>query len=123
MRIKNKYLRNRAFRTKYWNRIRAKSHPYETMMPYNWHFGPLYYEHLGQDTEDQIKRHFEWITEQARALENGSHYGMFHATARFRRTIDREKKAKVRVAMQKIRSGDYDIEIPQFKKDADWLYF
>jgi hypothetical protein len=112
MRIKNKYIRNRSFHVKYWNHIRHQTNPYE-------HTHGSWYCTI----EERVKSHFEWISQQSRAIESGCHKGIFHATSKFRRALDREKKAKVRVAMQKILNGDYDIEIPRFKKDADWLYF
>ena len=118
MRIKNKYLRNCAFRSKHWKRIRSKNSPYKTTMPYSigivwsWSF------------EDQVKSHFEEITQQSRALENGSHRGLFHAPSNFKHALNKSKKAQVRVALQKINNGDYDdVIIPHFKHDADWLYF
>jgi len=97
--------------------MRIKSHPYRTYMPW------YYYGKLFSSTEEQIKDHFDWITLRARALENGHHYGFFHADAEFRRLINSGRKAKERSAMQKIRLGNYDVELPKFKRDADWDYF
>jgi hypothetical protein len=119
MRNKNRYQRNRIARHKYWNRIRSKSHPYETYMPYSF-YGSI---SPGNSTEDQIKDHFEWIDEKARKMDIGNHPGFFHAPKDYRHAIDRRKKAQVRNALQKINLGDYDTIIPTHKRDADWLYF
>ena len=116
MKIQNKYLRNRAFRSKAWKRIRSKSHPFETYMP----FVSPYYSYT---YEDQIKRHFEWITEQARAIDKGTHRGMFHAPAFYRRILNAARKGREKQAMERIRQGDYDTEFPVWKRDADWLWF
>ena len=121
MRINNKYLRNHAYRNKHWKRIRAKEHPFETLTPY--YLGNGGYWSGDWTFEKQVKRHFEWITEQAWAIENGTHRGMFHATSGFRRILNKQRKARERAALNKIRNGDYDAELPIFKKDADWLYF
>jgi len=98
--------------------MRNKSHPYETFMPWF-----LYNSMSGYSTDEQIKDHFDSITEQSRAMENGCHRGVFHSTSGFRRSINNERKAKERAAMQRIRLGEYDIELPKFKRDADWNYF
>jgi len=122
MRIKNKYIRNRSFRTKYWNRIRSIEHPYETYMPCTlWGYPTTDAQY--DSYERQVNRHFEWIDTRARALESGSHKGMFHATSEFRRIISKQLQAKEAVAMQKIRGGNYDVEFPVYKKDVDWFYF
>jgi hypothetical protein len=112
MRIKNRYQRNRIARQKYWNHCRSKTNPYEhTEDFFHW------------TTEEQIKSHFKWIDKQARAMESGVHKGFFHASSSFRRLINRQNKAAIRNAMHKINRGDYDAIVPNFKRDADWLYF
>jgi hypothetical protein len=116
MRIKNKYIRNRIFRAKHWKRIRSTEHPYRTYDPYN------IYSISYTSYEEQIKRHFEDITLQARAIENGRHSG-HHATSLFRRNLNREYKAKEKTVLSRIRKGDYDVEFHKFKKDAEWLWF
>lgn len=116
MKIQNKYLRNRAFRRKVWNRIRAKSHPFETYMP----FVSSYYSNT---CEDQIKRNFKWITEKARAIDKGTHREMFHAPKHYRKILNAKRKAREKYAMDRIRQGDYDAEFPTWKRDADWLWF
>lgn len=118
MRIQNRYIRNRSFRSKYWNRIRRKEHPYRTYCP-----SLEYRERFGNDTDEQIKWHLKWIAQQARAMENGAHSGIFHSTSSFRRIINQERKAKERAALARLRKGDYDAEVPRFRKDADWYYF
>ena len=118
MRIRNRYIRNRSFRSKYWNKIREKEHPYRTGCPML-----EYYELFGNNIEEQVRSHFKWITQQARAIENGAHSGVFHATSSFRRILNQERKARERVALRRIRNGDYDVEVPHFRKDADWYYF
>lgn len=119
MRIKNRYQRNRIARQKYWNSIRSKEHPYETYMPYG------YYGYItpGCSEEEQVKSNFEWIDKKARMMDSGNHPGFFHAPKDYRHAIDRRKKAQVRNAMHKINLGDYDAIVPNFKRDADWLYF
>lgn len=117
MRIKHKYIRNRHFHVKHWKRIRAKEQPFKTFCPYyGWD------KHHWCDAEEQVNRHFEWITQQARALENGQPCFM-NAPSQFRRLINRDRKARERAVMAKIRQGDYDAEMPKFKKDANWLYW
>lgn len=119
MRIHNKYLRNRHFRIKYWKTIRNRNHPYECHMPQTT-YNPAYIAY-GYPVEEQIANHLDWIGVQARALEKG---GMnFHAPKTFRKYLNRERKSQVRAVMAKINLGDYDVELPKFKRDADWLYF
>jgi hypothetical protein len=117
MRIKNKYLRNRIFRSKNFNRIRRKEHPYCCSVPWSID-GKIYYP-----IEEQIEYHFKWINQQARAFENGCHSGVFHATSSYRRIHNQSFKAKEQSALAKINRGNYDIEFPIFKKNADWYYF
>ena len=118
MRIENRYIRNKVFRNKYWNKIRRKEHPYQTLCPML-----EYRERFGNDIEEQIKWHFDSITEQSRAIENGAHSGRFSSPSCFRRMLNQERRAKERVALRRIRNGDYDVEVPRFRKDADWYYF
>ena len=118
MRIKNHYIRNKHYCSKHWNRIRIKSHPFETMMPWFYYSSQTYYP-----TEEQIANHFDWIDKQARALESGHHLGLFHAPKDYRKMINRGRSAKVKHIMDLYRLGDYDAEIPKFKNDADWDYF
>jgi len=111
MRTENKYIRNRNFRAKHWKRARSLTNPYE-----HTHGAWCY------TTEESIQSHFESIDKQARAIENGSHTYYNHASADFRRQINKKRKAQERVAMPKIRNGDYDVEVPRFKRDANWLW-
>jgi hypothetical protein len=118
MKIKNKYLRNKAFHNKHWNRIRAIEHPYKSSSPYSfWGYSKKY------SYENQVKNHFEWITKQARAIESGRHKGRFHSTKEFRHSMDRKRKAQERNVLSKIYNGDYDIFFPKFKNDAESYYF
>lgn len=119
MRIKNKYLRNRHFRKKYWKTARNLAHPYETYMPW------VYGGEIHSPHEEQVKRNFEDITKQARALESGAHkqWLWMHSSADFRRILNQQRKAQERNAMAKIRNGDYEADMPIFKRDADWNYF
>jgi hypothetical protein len=123
MRIQNKYLRNKAHRAKHWQRIRTQSHPYETFCPYEIHWAPHSYWERRWDTEEQIKNHFEWIDQQARAIENGTHKRLFHAPKHFRQDIWRSRKAQDRAALNRVRNGDHDSNFPNWKKDADWDWF
>jgi len=119
MRIKNKYLRNRHFRIKNWKRIRNTKHPFETYCPYGYFTGQY---NIRDIVEEQIKRHFEWIDIEARGLESGANV-FYNSPAGFRRMLNTQRKAAEREAMAKIRQGDYEIEIPYFKKDANYRYF
>lgn len=74
-------------------------------------------------TEEQIKRHFEWIAEKARAMESGHHRSFFHAPKHYRKTLWKQRKAQEKTVLARIRKGDYDAEMPKFKRDADWLWF
>lgn len=123
MRIKNKYLRNKAFRVKHWNRIRNQSHPFETLCPYIIDVAPNIYWVRGWDEVEQIKSHFEWIDKQSRAIENGTHKRWHHAPKHFRKTIWEHRKAYERNVMAKVLQGDYDAVFPNWKKDADWNWF
>lgn len=119
MRINNKYIRNRHFQRKHWNTIRRKSHPFETSMP--WYGYRIKWD---SSTEGQIRRHFEWITEQARALDRGSHRQPFMTAPKwFRKQIASQRKAKERMIMAKIRQGNYEEELPKWRSDAAWLYW
>ena len=126
MRLKNKYLRNRAFRNKYWKRIRNTEHPFETFCPYDRYGNEGYWvksQYYSNDTQEQITRHFEWIDQRARALESGTHKRIFNASSWFRRQRNSELRAEERAALNKVRLGDYEAQFPVFKKDANWLYF
>jgi len=119
MRIQNKYLRNKHFWNKSWNRARVVEQPYKTMCPY-WHYGIV----PRWSTEEQVKRHFQGITEQARRFVNGASRVSFrNASASYRRVINAQRKAKERAAVQKIRNGKEDITMPTFKNDAAWAYW
>ena len=121
MRIKNKYLRNRRFRIKNWKRIRNTKHPFETYCPYDYFLGE-YRCNPRYSYEEQIKSNFEDIDNAARALEQGKRV-YFNAHADYRRNINRRRKSKERHALIKINMGEYDVEIPRFKKNANWEYF
>ena len=119
MKIQHKYIRNRHFRIKHWKRIRALEHPYETYMPY-WYgtFIPRW------TYEEQVNSNFESIAKRARAIESGkTAYCWESCPSSFRRNLNKENKAAVRHAMARINMGDYDYEVPLFKKDAAWLYW
>jgi hypothetical protein len=118
MRIKNRYQRNRAFHSKHWNRIRSAVHPYETSMPY---CQPWY----SWTTEEQIESHFEEIALKVRALESGTHkqWIVWNASADFRRQINKQRKARDRHKMEKIRNGNYELEFDKYHEDASWYYF
>lgn len=121
MRIQNKYLRNRYFRNKHWKRIRNTKHPFETLCPYHY-FGGEYMTNPQYSYEAQVKRHFEWIDIEARGLESGANV-FYNSPAGFRRMLNKGRKAAERKSMAKIQQGDYEVELPYFKKDANWLYF
>lgn len=118
MKIKHKYLRNRHVRNKYWNRVRSRNHPFETIMPWvPWSIYPTY------SSEEQIKSHFENITKEARDLDSGHRRPFFrNASSEYRRMINKQRKAQERHALARIRNGDYEYEVPRFKNDAAWLY-
>jgi hypothetical protein len=116
-RISNKFVRNKIYRSKHWKRVRAKEHPHETYC--HW----LFPNSTIWNVEKQIKDNFENIDEQARRIENGSHRSFEHAPSYYRRKLNRKRKAKERNALNKIKNGNYDVEIPVFRKDANWLYF
>lgn len=121
MRIKNKYLRNRHFRRNCWNRVCAKEQPYKTHMPCNT-YNPEYVAWI-LTTEQQVENHFSYIEKTVRAIDKGSHRAWAHAPASFRKFLNRGRKALERKALAKIQQGDYEVEVPTFKNDADWLYF
>ena len=118
MRIKNKYLRNRHVWNNIWKRVRNRNHPFETFHPY-WFLGKI-----RNTAEEQIKENLEWITKQAREIDNGHSRVFFrNASAEYRRMLNRRTKAQERAALARIRNGDYETEIPQFKRDAAWTYW
>lgn len=123
MRIEHKYIRNRAYKSKHWKRIRSQSHPYETLCPYSIDDAPNWYWIRRWDVEEQIKSHFEWIDKQARAIENGTHKHSHHAPKSFRQVIWNRRKSQERVILKKINNGNYDTDFPLYKKDADYDYF
>jgi hypothetical protein len=118
MKIKNKYIRNRHFRRKHWNTVRRKSHPYETYFPYM-----MGREMTNYSYEKQVEQHFEWIEVEFRMLENGHRGGQFHSTSGYRRLLNAKRKFAERQSLKKINNGNYEAEVPVFKKDADWLFF
>ena len=128
MKIKNKYLRNRAFRNKHWKRIRNIEHPFETFCPYNGYGSDGYYYNsyfYSYDVQSQVERHFEDIERKVRALESGTHkqWVVWNASADFRRLINRQRKARDRNVMNKIRNGNYEVEFDKYHEDAAWYYF
>lgn len=112
MRIENKYIRNRRFRHKAWKRVRRLSNPYERT------HGGWYWS-----SEEQIKNNFEWMGKHARAIDSGTHKHWLHASSDFRRELNKQRRAQERHALSRINMGDYEYEVPHFKRDADWLYF
>lgn len=120
MKIKHKYIRNRHFRIKNWKRVRCLHHPFETYCPWfklhtnEWSIISTY--------DEQVKREFEIIEKEARALETGAPTFQ-NSPSWYRRNLNRKRNARTRVAMKKINAGDYDIEVPFFKNDVDWFYF
>jgi len=117
--MKNKYNRNRAFRIKYWKRVKTEEHPYETSNPYS------ISGHLWRTEEEQVKRNFEDIAKKARAMENGTHkqWLVWNASSEYRRLLNRKVKARERAAMQKLLKGNEEVEFPKHLKDATWHYF
>lgn len=93
------------------------------MMPYVIAAASKSYYIRGWTFEEQVRDHFEWIDKRARAMENGTHKRWHHAPKHFRQTLWQERKAQERSVMAKINQGDYDLELPTYKKDADWLWF
>jgi len=112
MRTENKYIRNRRFRLKAWKRVRSLTNPYEYTHD-SWYW----------TTEKRVESNFEWIAKQARAIDSGTHKHWNHASASFRRELNKQRKAKERHALARINNGDLEYEVPTFKRDADWLYF
>lgn len=121
MRIENKYLRNRRFRSKAWKRIRNLSHPYETFCPYDGYYSSQHF--YAGDTASQVARNFEWIGRQARSIDKGEKRNWYNPPASFRRELNKKRRAAERHAMSRINMGDYEYEVPHFKRDAAWLYF
>lgn len=117
MKNKNRYYRNRNFRIKYWKRIRNQEHPFRTYFPYM--FGEFWDRF---SYENQIKENFRLISQNARALESGRR-GWFNAPANYRKHLNDKRKAQERAALRKINSGDYEVEVPEFRNNANWLYF
>ena len=72
--------------------------------------------------EEQIRQHFDHISKEARRLDGGSHRPWDHAPSWFRRSINKIQKARERSAMSHIRQGEYDVEIPKFKRNVRWLW-
>lgn len=123
MRIKHKYLRNRHVRSKYWNRVRSREHPFETFCPYIIDVAPRNYWIRGWDADEQIKDHFKSIVKETRGMDKGHRWVCFrNSSSTFRRILNKQRKAKFRNAIARIRNGDIDHEMPIFKRDAGWLY-
>jgi len=112
MRTENKYIRNRRFRCKCWKRARSLRNPYEGTHC-SWYWGG----------EERLKWAFERIALDARHMDKGTHKHWNHASASFRRELNKQRKAKERHALSRINMGDIEYEVPTFKRDADWLYF
>jgi len=118
MRIKHKYLRNKHVRSKYWNRVRSREHPFETYMP-SWYWGKLQW-----DSDLQVKDHFKSIVKEARGLDKGHRWVCYrNASSSYRRMINKHRKAITRNAIARIRNGEFDHEMPIFKNDAAWMYW
>lgn len=121
MKIQHKYLRNRAFQSKCWNRMRQITHPFETYMPYTIWRGTQQYNSYSE--EEQIRSNFEWIEIRARSLDKGEGPSFWHHPYSCRHLIERQNRAKVKSAMKKINNGYWETEVPIFKYDADWDWF
>ena len=118
MRIKHKYLRNKHICNKYWNRVRSREHPFETFMP-SWYGGKCHW-----DADYQIKNQFENIVKEVRGMDKGHRRPYFrNSSSSFRRILNKHRKAKTRNAIARIRNGDFDHEMPTFKRDAAWMYW
>ena len=120
MRIKHKYLRNRHVYRTTWKRVRSKEHPYRTFCPCKSHYWICSWRYH----EEQVRDHFKWIDEQTRYIVHGSHRCSFESSpSHWRRKINRRRKAKERNIMAKIRQGDYELDVPKFKRGAAWDYW
>ena len=126
MRLKNKYNRNRAYRVKHWKRIRNTEHPYRTFCQYNrfgldvgyWHNGKFH----SYDADAQIRRNFEWIDQQARYLESGTHKKL-NASSWVRRQCNSDFRAQERAALNRVRQGDEDALFPVNKRRSCSLFW
>ena len=113
MKIKHKYIRNRLFRQKNWNRIKKMSNPYETILSW-W---------MVDSVEAQVNRHFKWIDIVSRVLDKGTHKKVFINNNRYtnRSMFVKNKNQKNKIAMQKINNGQYELEIVNHKHYIDWF--
>lgn len=118
MKIKNKYIRNRIYKTKHFKRMRSIKNPYRTRMPM------IIYGSVERTYNEQVESNLQEIQEDARGLENGCKSGRYHASSEFKKMLNQQLKARERAALQKLKNGDdEDVVFPIFKKNADWLYF
>lgn len=119
MRIKNKYLRNRLFKQKAWNRAKKILEgefsikigcisPYESKMGY---------------TVEYFKKcHRDYIKELSMVFENGCHTGVRHAPKYYKKLLRKKIKAKQKQILIKL-LNDEDVSFDPIKRDADWDWF
>jgi hypothetical protein len=126
MRIKNKYLRNRLFKNKAWNRaknIEGGEFSRKYFTPYWFHEGEFI---KISSVEEQHQSHINWIKEWVYTFVNGGKRGTRHANKTFRKNIERCERHKVKNVISKILKDVNNVDeydIPQFKHDADWDWF
>lgn len=72
--------------------------------------------------DEQVRKHFEFIDIEAWGLESGADTFM-NAPSHFRRLKNRQRKSRERSVMAKINQGDYEAEVPVFKRNANAEYF
>lgn len=72
--------------------------------------------------DEQVRKHFEWIDAEVWGLESGANTFM-NAPAHFRRLKNRQRRAREQAMMAKINQGDYEAEVPVFKRNVNAEYF
>jgi hypothetical protein len=78
---------------------------------------------LGSSVEKQVEKNFNLIILAARGLESGNSVYCQTVPAWFRRMINKKNKAKERHVLVRINRGEYELEVPHFKRDAAYDYW
>jgi hypothetical protein len=124
MRIKNKYLRNRLFKTLTRNRVKqfiGGEFSYKQHCPW-WSLGLF----KNYTSEEQLKDHQNHIDEWwVRGILNGKKGG-YHAPKWYRSATERRQRRKVKKVIDKMTENIDNVDdyvIPNFKQDADWDWF
>jgi len=124
MRIKNKYLRNRHKRNCAWHRAKQIEGGEFTQ---KWFFPSALGGFMEWPVEQQKEYHQRMLeTHWVRTFLKGGKRGAHKSPRQYRNFIERRHRRKVKNVIDKIQNTVHDmedLEVPNFKYNADWDWF